>query len=260
MSEIKATILGSGSSGGVPRIGNNWGACDPNNPKNRRLRCSMLVEQGDVTALIDTSPDMREQLLTTGHDWVDGALFTHSHADQAHGIDDLRVCAINRMRRVDVYGDAETLSVLSARFDYCFEGKGGYPAILDSHTLVPGEAATVTSETGGEMQLLPFEVDHGGCPTLGFRVGGLAYTPDIVDVPDSAADTLSDLDVWVVDALRYTPHPTHAHVEKTLKWIARFKPKRAILTNLHVDLDYETLRAELPDGVEPAYDGMEILA
>lgn len=255
---IKATILGSGSSGGVPRIGGHWGACDPSNPKNRRMRCSMLVETDGVAALIDTSPDLREQLLMTGHDWVDGVLFTHSHADQAHGIDDLRVCAINRMSRVKVFADHKTHGLLSTRFDYCFDGAHGYPSILDASVANPGTDIEVMGEEGGVLTFQSFWVDHGGCPTVGYRTGGLAYTPDVVGLPDEAREMLKDLDVWVVDALRYTPHPTHAHVAQTLEWIEELKPRRAVLTNLHVDLDYETLAAELPAGVEPGYDGMVI--
>ncbi len=257
MSGLKFTILGSGSSGGVPRIGGHWGACDPAEPKNRRSRCSMLIEQGETRALIDTSPDLREQVLKTGIDWVDGVFYTHAHADQAHGIDDLRVFALNRMKRVQVYGDAETLDTLTARFDYCFEGKAGYPPILLAET-VTDQPVTIAGEGGGEITATPFPVDHGTCMALGWRVGGLAYIPDVLNLTDEAMAALQGLDVFVIDALRYKPHPTHAHLEKTLGWISELKPKHAVLTNLHVDLDYQTLKAELPQGVEPAFDGMVI--
>ena len=255
---FKFTILGSGSSGGVPRLGNDWGACDPDEPKNRRSRCSLLVERGGTAVLIDTSPDLREQMLKTGLDWVDGVLYTHAHADQAHGIDDLRVFALNRMKRVEIYADAETVDTLTTRFDYCFEGKSGYPPILMAETVTDKPVRIAAPDGGGMVEAIPFPVDHGTCMALGWRVGGLAYIPDVLDLTDQARAVLQGLDVFVIDALRYRPHPTHAHVEKTLEWIAELKPRRAILTNLHVDLDYQTLKAELPDGVEPAYDGMVI--
>ncbi len=255
-------ILGSGSSGGVPRVGGNWGDCDPTEPKNRRSRCSLLVTQesngdgdeGRTAVLIDTSPDLRNQLLDADIDWVDGVVYTHAHADQAHGIDDLRACAINRFRRVAIHADQETLDVLTSRFDYCFEGKSSYPAILEAN-LVTGP---VTIEGGaGKITATSFPVDHGSCVSYGWRIGDMAYIPDVVGIDDETLAThMADLDVLIVDALRYTPHPTHSNVEQSLGWIARCNPKHAILTNLHVDLDYQTLKKELPDGVEPAYDGL----
>ncbi|WP_416896912.1 MAG: MBL fold metallo-hydrolase [Minwuia sp.] len=248
---MRVTILGCGSSGGVPRIGGDWGACDPSNPKNRRRRCSILVEDAGTTVLIDTAPDMREQLLDAGVGDLDGVVWTHDHADQTHGLDDLRVIAIRHRRRVNVWGDAETLRRLKAKFGYCFpEGTtGAYPAILNDH-LIEGPFAV------GNMHLVPFEQDHGTMKSLGFRIGDLAYANDVVRLDDAAFEAMAGARVMIVDALRYTPHPTHANVEQALEWIARVGPERAVLTNLHVDLDYETLKAELPDGIEPAYDGM----
>ncbi|MBI1239524.1 MAG: MBL fold metallo-hydrolase [Alphaproteobacteria bacterium] len=256
-------ILGSGSSGGVPRIGADgpaWGACDPLEPKNRRTRCSALVSVGATRILIDTAPDMREQLIAARCGRLDAALITHPHADQTNGIDDLRMVAYNMRRRVDVYGDEATLAVLKRQFGYCFETpKGsGYPPILTAHELHPLRALTIAGE-GPAVSVLPFEQDHGGIHSLGFRIGPIAYTSDAVGIPEESFAALKGVQCWIVDALRYQPHPTHAHVEMALGWIARVRPKLAVLTNLHVDLDYQTLKAALPEGIVPAYDGMEIL-
>ena len=258
---LKFTILGCGTSGGVPRIGDHWGACDPGNPRNRRSRCSLLVQRaagnGETAVLVDTSPDLRQQLLSVGIGWLDGVLYTHDHADHAHGIDDLRQVCFNGHRRVDVYYDEATGKLLRSRFQYCFETPPGseYPAILNGHEIKPGEPVQV-SGVGGAIEALPFRQLHGAGETLGFRSGGLAYSPDVSDIPEESLDALKDLDVWIVDALRYTPHPSHLSLEQALDWIARVKPKRAVLTHMHVDLDYATLAKELPSGVEPAYDGM----
>lgn len=265
--KLVATVLGSGSSGGVPRIGNHWGACDPKEPKNRRRRCSLLIEQFDpaephhkTSVLIDTSPDMREQLLDAEVDWVDGVLYTHDHADQSHGIDDLRMLAINRRRRVDVWMDEPTSKSLIARFGYCFiqPPDSGYPPILSEHRIEGPGAAIRVEGAGGPMDIMPFDVDHGSIRALGFRVGPLAYCADCVDVPDESFRLLDGIESWIVDALRYTPHPTHAHVDLALEWLKRAGVVHGILTNLHVDLDYRTLKTELPEGVEPAYDGMRV--
>ena len=221
------TILGSGSSGGVPRPALGWGACDPSNPRNRRRRTSLLVERrngaGVTRVLVDTSPDLREQLLDAEVDWLDAVLFTHEHADHTHGIDDLRALFIRRRRRVDVYLDEGTSKVLRARFGYCFEAPPGseYPPIVTEHRLAPGRCITVDGEGG--------------------PIAALAGT-----------------EVWIVDALRYRPHPSHFSVDDALAWIARIKPGRAILTNLHSDLDYDELRSKLPPHVEPAFDGLRI--
>jgi phosphoribosyl 1,2-cyclic phosphate phosphodiesterase len=258
---LKLTILGCGTSGGVPRVGNRWGACDPANPKNRRRRCSLLVEQagpeGETAVLVDTSPDLRQQLLDAGVEWLDGVLYTHDHADHSHGIDDLRQVAFNGQRRVDVYYDEATGKLLRSRFAYCFESppRSEYPAILRGHEIEAGTPVELLG-AGGTVEALPFRQLHGQGETLGFRFGGIAYSPDVSDLPEESLKALHGLDVWILDALRYTPHPSHLSVEQALSFIARVKPKRAVLTHMHVDLDYETLRRELPDGVEPAFDGM----
>jgi phosphoribosyl 1,2-cyclic phosphate phosphodiesterase len=260
---FQITILGCGSSGGVPRVGGDWGACDPNNPKNRRRRCSILVERlaGDerTVVLVDTSPDLREQLLTTGTKRLDGILITHAHADHVHGIDDVRPLVIKMKRRIGAYMDAPTSELVRSRFDYIFETPAGsnYPPLLDPFPLEDGVTCAIQGP-GGVIEALPFRLEHGDMDALGFRFGDVAYTPDLNAVPEASLDALRDLDIWIIDALRYTRHPSHLTVEEALALIRDLKPKRAILTNLHTDLDFERLRAELPKGVEPAYDGMQI--
>jgi phosphoribosyl 1,2-cyclic phosphate phosphodiesterase len=255
------TILGCGSSGGVPRPALGWGASDPANPKNRRRRCSMLVERRDgagcTRILIDTSPDLREQLIDAEVDWIDGVLYTHEHADHTHGIDDLRALYMHKRRRLDAYLDDATSRVLFHRFGYCFVTPPGsnYPPIMNEHRIKPGEAVTIQGE-GGPITVLPFLQDHGDIPSLGFRFGGVAYSSDLVDLPNESLPLLADLDIWVVDALRYRAHESHFNVEDALRWIERLAPRRAILTNMHADLDYDALRSKLPGHVEPAYDGL----
>jgi len=257
------TILGCGSSGGVPRVGGDWGACDPKNLKNRRRRCSILVERfardERTVVLVDTSPDLREQLLMTGTTRLDGILMTHAHADHVHGIDDVRPLVIKMKRRIGVYMDHPTHELVRSRFDYIFETPEGsnYPPLLDPYTLTAGEACSI-SGPGGAVEAMPFRLEHGEMDALGFRFGDVAYTPDLNAVPEESLDALRGLDIWIIDALRYTSHPSHLTVAEALALIRDLKPKRAILTNLHTDLDFERLRSELPKGVEPAYDGMQI--
>ncbi len=270
MSDIlEATILGCGSSGGVPRLGGPdnagyWGACDPHNPRNRRLRCSLLVrrktDEGETAVLVDTSPDMREQLLAARCASLDGVLITHDHADQLHGLDDLRMVAIHMRRRVDVHADAQTMQGLLARFGYCFlqPPGSGYPPICNAHEITLPFRPFAIAGAGGALPVLAFAQEHGQIRSLGFRFGPLAYSSDVNGLDDDAFAALEGVECWIVDTLQYRKHPSHAHLELSLEWIARVKPKRAVLTNLHVDLDYETLRRELPAGVEPAFDGMKI--
>jgi phosphoribosyl 1,2-cyclic phosphate phosphodiesterase len=259
MAKLSFTILGCGSSGGVPRLGGIWGDCDPANPKNRRRRCSLLITretaEGTTRVLIDTSPDMREQLLDANVGALDGVVYTHSHADHMHGIDDLRQVVFNQRQRLPVWADGPTQEALLSRFGYAFVQPEGspYPPILDLHTI---DGPVTVPGAGGPVSLTPFRADHGSMDTLGFRIGPLAYLPDAVDIPAESWPVLDGLDCWIVDALRRKPHPTHAHLDMTLGWIARAKPARAVITNMHIDLDYETLRAELPPHIAPAHDGM----
>ncbi|MCA3560921.1 MAG: MBL fold metallo-hydrolase [Aestuariivirga sp.] len=260
----RITILGSGSSAGVPRIGNDWGQCDPAEPRNRRRRCSALVTQsgpgGETRVLIDTSPDLREQFLSSGTRDIDAVLYTHEHADHTHGIDDLRAVFLMKRKRVEIWADDATGRMLTTRFAYCFYAAPGsdYPPILNLNAMEAGTPVTIGG-AGGAITALPFRVHHGTIDALGFRFNGVAYTPDIDGVPDDSLHQLEGLDLWIVDALRRTPHPSHWSLQQTLAWIARMKPKRAIITNLHIDMDYATLMKELPAGVEPAYDGLDLV-
>ncbi len=268
MSVLRVTILGCGSSGGVPRADGDWGACDPSEPRNRRTRCGLLLQlwadapgapRDATTVLIDTAPDLREQMIAARVAHVDAVLFSHDHADQTHGLDDLRAFVIRTRRRTPVFMDAPTRATLTRRFDYCFESKKGYPAILeDAGSLTHGEDVLVEGP-GGALALTPLDQDHGlGTASLGFRFGAGAYSNDLVALPERSMARLDGLDLWIVDALRYAPHPTHAHLEQALAWAAALGPKRTMLTNMHIDLDYQRLKAELPAGVEPAFDGWSI--
>jgi phosphoribosyl 1,2-cyclic phosphate phosphodiesterase len=262
--EIEAVILGCGSSGGVPRADGAWGACDPSDPRNARTRCSLLVRRpaegatDETTVVVDASPEFRLQCVQAGVRRLDALLLTHDHADQCHGIDDIRAFALRQRRAIPCWGDAATCRSLQSRFGYIFLGEGLYPAIADLFEAPPfGESWTIQGPSG-PIPVSTFDQDHGPVRSLGYRFGGLAYSSDVVDLPESAIEALQDLDVWIVDALRWTPHPTHAHVEKALGWIERVRPRRAILTNMHIDLDYAALAAALPPGVEPAYDGLTL--
>jgi phosphoribosyl 1,2-cyclic phosphate phosphodiesterase len=260
---LTLTILGSGSSAGVPRPALGWGACDPANPKNRRRRCSLLVERtsdtGVTRIVIDTSPDLREQLIDAEVDHIEAVFLTHEHADQTHGIDDLRSVVMHQRKRIPLYLNRSTGKEILARFSYCFVSPPGsdYPPILDHHAIEAGESRTIEGK-GGPVTLSAFLVQHGNIPALGYRIGDAAYTPDVNDIPRESWPQLENLELWIIDALRYTGHPSHFSVNDALSWIDRFKPRRAILTNLHSDLDYEVLRQQMPDGVIPAYDGMRV--
>ena len=258
---LNLTILGCGSSAGVPRPALGWGACNPNNPKNRRRRCSLLVEQtsdrGITRIVIDTSPDLREQLIDANVDHIDAVFLTHEHADQTHGIDDLRSVVLHQRRRIPVYLNRSTADHILLRFSYCFVSPPGseYPPILDHHAIEPGESRTIEGK-GGPLSLTAFLLQHGNIPALGYRIGDAAYTPDVNDIPPASWPLLENLDLWIIDGLRYTGHPSHFSVNDALAWIDRFKPRRAVITNMHSDLDYEVLRQSLPTHVIPAYDGM----
>jgi len=266
---LEVTILGCGSSSGVPRLGGpdgagDWGVCDPTNPKNRRRRCSILVRQksdaGETSVLVDTSPDMRDQLLDAHVGRLDGVLITHDHADQLHGIDDLRAIVYGMRKRLDVYSDWATIAGIRQRFGYCFDTPAGsdYPPILIARTIDEPFEPFAVEGAGGALEIRTFEQQHGRIRSLGFRFGPLAYSSDVNGSSEDAFTALEGADLWIVDALRHTPHPTHANVATALEWIRRVEPRRAILTNLHIDLDYETLKRELPPGVEPAFDGMTL--
>jgi len=259
---LRITILGCSSSGGVPRIGPKgptWGACDPDNPKNHRRRCALLAQrigpEGKTTVLLDAGPDVREQLIDAGAGWLNALILTHDHADHVHGIDDLRMVVFNRRERLPCWMDERTEATMNQRFGYVFETPAGssYPPIMDRHRI---DGPVTVDGRGGPITCTPFDVPHGDITALGFRIGPVVYTPDISEMSDDAWASLNGADCWITDALRYTPHPSHSNVETALGWIEQAKPPKAILTNLHVDLDYATLDAETPGHVSPAYDGL----
>jgi phosphoribosyl 1,2-cyclic phosphate phosphodiesterase len=260
---LEFTILGCGSSGGVPRADGSWGACDPSDERNRRTRCSLMVRRLSderperwTTLVVDTSPEFRLQTAAAGAKRLDALLFTHDHADQSHGIDDMRAFAMRQRARIPCYADAETEASLMRRFGYIFRGEKGYPAIADLKPIPPhGEPWRVEGPSGA-IPVVTFDQDHGEVRSIGYRFAGVAYSSDVLDLGPEAFDALKGLDLWIVDALRYAPHPTHAHVERALEWIAKLRPRRAVLTDLHIDLDYSELAAQLPAGVEPAVDGL----
>ncbi|MBW8814540.1 MAG: MBL fold metallo-hydrolase [Caulobacterales bacterium] len=265
---LEITILGCGSSGGVPRADGEWGVCDPAEPKNFRTRCSLLVRrlgegaqdpQAQTTVLVDASPELRLQTAKAGVKRVDAVLLTHDHADQVHGLDDVRAFYLRQQARIPCWMDAATDASLMRRFGYIFEGEGGYPAICDRHAIPAHGQAWSVDGPSGAIPVTTFDQDHGGVRSVGYRFGDVAYSSDVVGLDEAAFAALQGLDVWIVDALRRRPHPTHAHLDRALEWIARVKPRRAILTNMHIDLDYAALCAELPAGVEPAFDGLRVI-
>jgi phosphoribosyl 1,2-cyclic phosphate phosphodiesterase len=264
MGTLRVTILGCGSSGGVPRATGDWGVCDPNEPRNRRSRCGLLLQKWKTdagaaeeatTVLIDTPPDLRVQLAAARPAHLDAIVISHDHADQTNGFDDVRAFFLKQRRTVPVWMDEPTKATFMVRFGYAFESGAGYPAIVrnagDLSPLVPVKV----DGPGGVLEVLPLDQDHGFSRSLGFRAGPVGYSNDLVAMPEASFAALEGLSLWIVDALRDRPHPTHAHVERTLEWIARLKPELALLTNMHIDLDYASLKARLPAGVEPAYDG-----
>lgn len=254
---LKLTILGSGTSSGVPRIGNDWGTCDPNELKNRRTRVSILVESPTTRLLIDTSPDMRAQLLAAEVIDIDAILWTHDHADHSHGIDDVRQLFHHRGKPIPGYARPQTLKLLRQRFAYAFEGKGGYPPIIAAHALPDGLRIgdidiACTDMPHGDIFSTGFRFAHGGS-TAGYATDFHAITPDMLALFDN-------MDVWIVDALREKPHPSHPHLAMTLDGIVAARPARAILTHMDQSMDYATLCRTLPQSVEPGYDGMIVMA
>jgi phosphoribosyl 1,2-cyclic phosphate phosphodiesterase len=252
---MRVTVLGCGASTGVPAIGPDWGRCDPADPRNRRRRVSLLVEVGPVSILIDTSPDLREQLIDAKVSRLDAVVVTHAHADHLHGIDDLR--SVNRLMRqaIPLYADAGTLAEIERRFGYVLE-PASEPGRFYKPTLVPHEIVGPFEIQG--TPVVPFAQDHGFSTTLGLRIGAFAYSTDVTELDANAFAVLEDIELWIVDCLRREPHPTHSHLAKTLSWIARVRPTRAVLTHMDQSLDYRELRAELPRGVEPGQDGLVI--
>lgn len=265
MSLLEVTILGSGSSGGVPRADGNWGVCDPSDPRNSRTRCSLMArrrsEEGPerwTTIVVDTAPEFRLQTAAAGTRRLDALLMTHDHADQAHGIDDIRAFAMRQRARIPVHVDEATAETMIRRFGYVFLGDKGYPAIADLVAIPPHGETWRVDGPSGPIPVVTFDQDHGEVRSVGYRFGPIAYSSDVLALDDAAFEAMAGVELWIVDALRYTPHPTHAHVERTLGWIERLRPRLAILTNLHIDLDFEELTSRLPPGVGAAFDGMRL--
>lgn len=250
---MRVTVLGCGTSAGVPVIGCRCAVCTSDDPRNRRQRCALLVEQGGTTVLIDTPPDLRNQCLAACVERVDAILYTHAHADHVNGIDDVRALNFLMERPIDAYGDATVLARIRERFAYAFldpePGKGWWRPCLRP---VPVEGRFRI----GELPVLPFEQRHGRSPSWGFRIGDLAYSSDVDGLPEASLAALEGLEVWIVDCLRERPHPSHAHLARTLGWIAELKPKRAVLTHMNHEIDYQDFARRLPQGVEPGFDGM----
>ena len=261
---LRVTILGCGSSPGAPRITGDWGNCDPDNPRNRRMRTAVLVERiaangARTTVVIDTGPDFRQQMLLASVKRLDAVVYTHPHADHIHGIDDLRGFVLEQRQLIDIHADRVTMLRLRQAFGYCFETPPGssYPPIVRAH-IIDHDRTVVIEGEGGALTLEPLPQVHGDIISLGFRIGGIAYCPDISDFPDATAERLRDLDALIIDALQYRTHPSHLSLGEALGWIERLAPKHAVLTHMHVPLDYATVMAETPANVEPAYDGMVI--
>ncbi len=259
---LRITILGTGSSGGVPRIGPegpNWGNCDPSNPRNRRRRCALLVQrigaEGRTSVLVDAGPDVREQLIDARCGYLDAVVLSHDHADHVHGVDDLRMVVFNRRARLPAWMDAATERTMRERFEYVFETPPGsnYPPLLDAYRI---DGPFEITGAGGPVRFHPFHVPHGEIEALGFRIGPVVYNPDIKEMTPGAWEMLESADCWILDALRYSAHVSHVNVETALDWIARANPPRALLTNMHVDLDYAELDAMTPEHVHPAHDGL----
>ena len=252
---MRLRLLGSGTSSGVPRIGNDWGACDPKEPKNRRRRASILIETDETRILVDTSPDMREQLLDADVASIDAVIWTHDHADHTHGIDDLRQLWFAKGAPIDCWGRPATLKTVRERFGYAFSGREPYPPTVMPHEL-PDDF------TIGDVRIRVVDQPHGEITSAGLRFdwegSSAAYSTDFNALTDDMAALFKGVDVWVLDALRRKPHPTHPHLDQALGWIARMQPGYAVLMHMDHSMDYATLKASLPDGIEPGYDGMEL--
>jgi phosphoribosyl 1,2-cyclic phosphate phosphodiesterase len=257
------TVLGCASSPGVPRVNGDWGACDPLNPKNRRTRAAFLIRQigpdgGETTVAVDTGPDFREQMITNKVHSLDAVIYTHSHADHVHGIDDLRGFALSQRKRIPIYADPETMARIRAGFGYCLETPPGseYPPITEPRLINSLDDPILIDGAGGTIAIQPLDQVHGSIRSLGYRIGDVAYCCDVSDFPRATIERLQGLDTLIIDSLQYKPHPSHLSVDQALWWIDKLDPKRAYLTHMHVPLDYETVANETPERVEPCYDGL----
>jgi phosphoribosyl 1,2-cyclic phosphate phosphodiesterase len=253
---MKVTILGCGTSSGVPRVDGNWGTCDPAEPRNRRRRVSIMVEHDGTRILVDTSPDLREQLLSEGGGRPNAVVWTHEHADHCHGIDDLRPFYFYGKEPIPGFARPRAKAELEFRFAFAFAGHQGYPPYMSCSGL-PDDSAM------GGIRVRVVDLPHGQISSAGLRFDAdgksLVYFTDFNVLPDEASALVEGVDLWIVDAVRHTPHPTHPHLAQSLAWIEALKPKRAVLTHMDQSMDYRSLCATLPEGVEPGYDGMEIV-
>lgn len=247
----------------MPRPHGDWGACDPDNPRNRRTRAAFLVEQigpdgKNTVVVIDTGPDFREQMIANGVKRLDAIFYTHAHADHLHGIDDVRTYFILQKHRVPIYADPLAMERIWQGFGYCLQSPPGsnYPPILRPHVIEALDEPVIIDGPGGPIAFQPHLQVHGDITSLGFRIGDVAYCSDVSDFPPETVPKLSDLDVLIIDALQYKYHPSHLSLDQAMEWIGRLQPKRAVLTHMHIPLDYQTVMAETPDHIEPAYDGM----
>jgi phosphoribosyl 1,2-cyclic phosphate phosphodiesterase len=255
------TLLGCSSSPGVPRINGDWGNCDPNNPKNRRTRASFLIEQigpdgGKTVIVVDTGPDFREQMIRSKVEFIDAVIYSHPHADHLHGIDDLRGYFHSQRKRIPIHVEPYTMARIEEGFGYCLKTPAGsnYPPIVEPVIIEDLDQPITVTGAGGSISLLPLKQQHGDIISIGLRIGDVAYCCDVSDFPQETVAKLDGLDLLVIDALQYRPHPSHLSLEQALGWIARFAPKRSVLTHMHTPLDYDTVMAETPDHVEPGHD------
>lgn len=255
---MKITVLGCGASSGVPLIGCVCPVCASTNPKNKRSRVSIVVESATTRILVDTSPDLRHQALTNNIKEIDAVIYTHAHADHVHGIDDVRSFNYAKNAALDIYGDKETLKNLHERFSYCFlpprpEKTGWFRPCLIANEIKASQKFTI-----GDIEIAAFEQTHGKGKTLGLRFGKFAYSTDVNFLDEKALETLAGIDVWLVDCLRHSPAPTHAHLDLTLEWVAKIRPRQAYLTHMNHEFDYDELKAQLPENVSPAHDGLVV--
>lgn len=257
------TILGCSSSPGVPRINGDWGACNPDNPRNRRTRAAFLIEQigpdgGRTTVVVDTGPDFRSQMIAAGVRHVDAVLYTHAHADHVHGIDDLRGYSHLQKRRIPIHADPFTMERIRQGFRYCLETPpgGNYPPIVEPHLIRSLDEPIAIEGAGGRIEIFAYRQIHGDMDSLGFRIGDVAYSSDVSEFPSESFDRLTDLDLLIIDALQYRSHPSHLSLDQALGWITRFSPKQAVLTHMHTPMDYDAVMAATPEHVQPGYDGM----
>ncbi len=259
------TILGCGSSHGVPRSDGDWGACDPNNPRNRRRRASLLIEQfgpmGEkTTVVVDTGPDFREQMISARVRYIDAVIYTHGHADHIHGIGDLRAFAMAHRKRVQIYSDKVTLETLEDSFEYCFKTPKGseYPPVIEHNLIKDMNTSIEIDGEGGIIPLMPIDLIHGPIHSLGFRIGNFAYCSDVSQFPEESMEKLLGLDTIIIDATLPKPHFSHFSLDQATEWVKKLGAKQAYITHMHTALDYDYVMSSTPEYIAPCYDGLKI--